>query len=139
MFKPLGAMVLVSLVLTACGGAQGGSPLREGRTAYGNTCSACHGDAGQGGVGPDLSGVAATFPSCADQIEWITLGSDRWKEEHGATYGALNAPIAGGMPSHGETLTPNEIATVAAFERSTYGGVDEQDAIEDCGVEPLDE
>lgn len=130
------AISTLLLALTSCGGADTSSPLSEGRTVYGNVCSACHGDAGQGGVGPELSGVVATFPSCADQIEWISLGSENWKRDHGDTYGALDSPVAGGMPGQAGSLTPDEIAMVAAWERSTYGGIGEQDAIDQCKSEP---
>lgn len=105
---------------------------------YGNVCSVCHGDAGQGGVGPELTGVTETFPLCAEQIEWISLGSEQWKQTHGETYGAQDKPVAGAMPAHAETLTPREIAAVAAWERSTYGGVSEQAALDECGIEAED-
>jgi len=132
--RPLIVSVALLVVLAACSGSGAGSPLKEGRSVYGNVCSACHGDAGQGGVGPELAGLTETFPLCADQIEWITLGSEEWKRSHGDTYGALDKPVAGGMPSHAKALTPAEIASVAAWERSTYGGVSEEDAIDQCGV-----
>ena len=128
------AVPALLLVLTACAGADTSSPLKEGRTVYGNVCSACHGDAGQGGVGPGLAGVVDTFPSCTDQIEWISLGSEKWSQDHGDTYGALDKPVAGGMPSHAQSLTPGEIALVAAWERSTYGGIDDQIAISQCDI-----
>lgn len=101
---------------------------------YANVCSACHGAAGQGGVGPELAAVTETFPLCADQIEWIALGSDEWKRSRGDTYGALDKPVAGGMPGHAKVLTPQEIASVAAWERSTYGGTSEETAIDQCEV-----
>lgn len=139
MSGPLAIIVALSIALSACAGSETGVPLKEGRTVYGNVCSACHGNSGQGGVGPALAGVVETFPSCEDQIEWITLGSDVWKRSHGDTYGALGRPVAGGMPSHAESLTEHQIASVAAWERATYGGVTEEDAAEQCDVEIADE
>lgn len=136
--KPSVLVAVLCLVLAACGGAGADSQLTGGRSVYGNICSACHGNAGQGGVGPSFAGVASTFPSCDDQIEWITLGSDQWRKTYGGKYGELGAAVKGGMPSHSDSLTPGEIAAVAAFERSAYGGVDEKVAIEQCGVGPQD-
>jgi mono/diheme cytochrome c family protein len=109
--------------------------LRTGRDVYGDNCSSCHGDSGGGGVGPSLENVLATWPSCADQIEWITLGSSRWKVVHGTTYGANETPIGGVMPGHDETLSPDEIAAVAAFERVQYGGGDEATELAACGID----
>jgi len=106
---------------------------------YGNVCSACHGNSGQGGVGPSLAGVTETFPSCDDQIEWISLGSDNWKQIYGEVYGAPGNPVEGGMPSHAESLSPQEIAAVAAWERATYGGITVEAAIAQCGIVVADE
>jgi mono/diheme cytochrome c family protein len=136
MFKPLATVALLSLVLAGCGGGGADSMLKEGRTVYGNVCSACHGDAGQGGVGPALADVTATFPSCTDHIEWISLGSEAWKAVYGDTRGTKTDPIEGLMPGHSESLTTSEIALVAAFERSNYGGLDEQTAIDQCNIVP---
>ena len=120
---------------TACGGGASDSPIAQGREIYGNICSACHGAAGQGGVGPALGEVASTFDACADHQRWVTLGSDRWKSEVGPTYGDEGKEVAGGMPSHAEMLTPEEIASVATFERFQYGGVELDEALSDCGFD----
>ena len=85
-------------------------------------------------MGPSLAGVAATWPSCADQIEWIALGSDGWRSLYGDTYGSAEKPVEGGMPAHAARLTEGEMALVAAFERIEYGGEDADDALADCGV-----
>ncbi len=123
------------LLLAACSGAQASeSPLRQGREVYGNTCSACHGSSGQGGIGPALADVAETFPSCDDHIEWITLGSDQWKVLRGDTYGANDSPIEQVMPGQGATLSAEQIKAVAAFERVFYAGIDEVTTLDECGV-----
>jgi len=132
--------MLVAALLAACGGTSAPrSPLDQGRSIYGNVCSACHGSRGDGGTGPSLHDVLGTFPSCADQIEWVTLGSKRWQETHGETYGATNKPVNGGMPSHEASLSADEIARVVAFERITYGGGVEEGVLRDCGVPTDDE
>ena len=129
------AFLVVTVVAASCGDdGSGAAVLQEGRTTYGNTCSACHGSAGEGGVGPALDTVLETWPSCADHIRWITLGSERWKSEVAATYGATDKPIQGGMPEIGLTLTAQEIAAVAAWERITYGRADEAATLTECGL-----
>lgn len=131
------AAVGAAILISGCAGASSNEgPVSEGRTVYGATCSACHGSGGGGGVGPALRDVAATFPSCADQIQWITLGSEKWKTEIGSSYGATNKPIDKVMPEFGAQLTPREIAAVAAFERTTYGGLDRGTVETDCGFGP---
>lgn len=136
MFRSTAAVAILTLALSACSSASADSPLSEGRSVYGNVCSACHGNAGQGGVGPALENVTATFPSCDDHIEWVSLGSEEWKKVHGDTYGANATPVAGAMPSHAATLTGAEIALVSAFERSRFGGLDEQTAVDQCNIAP---
>lgn len=136
MLKHLTTILTLALVLTACANTSADSPLGEGRAVYGNVCSACHGNAGQGGVGPALDNVTETFPSCDDHIEWVSLGSEKWKQTHGDTYGASATQVEGAMPSHAETLTATEIALVSAFERSNFGGLDDQTAMDQCNIAP---
>ena len=121
--------------MVGCGSSDDAEgPLRMGRSVYGAVCSGCHGDAGQGGVGPAMDGVQETFPSCTDHIEWVTLGSNRWRDEVGPTYGATNKPVEGAMPEGAATFTAEEIAAVAFFERVQYGDQPEAEAAADCGV-----
>ncbi len=124
----------VLLLLVACGGESAPDPLRQGRSIYADTCSVCHGSRGQGGVGPALDQVTATWPDCARQVEWIALGSDGWRARHGDVYGATAKPVEGGMPAQ-DSLTDAEQRLVAAFERVTYGGMDREEALAACGVE----
>lgn len=131
--RAVGVGLLV--LLAACGGQTSPDPLRQGRSIYADTCSVCHGSSGQGGVGPALGQVVATWPDCADQVEWIGLGSDGWKARHGDTYGATGKPVKGGMPAQGDSLTVAEQRLVAAFERVSYGGMARDDALAACEVE----
>jgi mono/diheme cytochrome c family protein len=129
-------VVCLGLLLVGCGGSSPpDSPLAHGREIYGNVCSTCHGSTGMGGVGPSLSQVLVTWPSCSDHMEWISLGSNEWKKIHGDTYGANDAPVKGNMPKLSASLTPEEITLVAAFERITFGREEESEAYAECGVD----
>lgn len=106
-----------------------------GRSVYSSTCSTCHLPDGSGGeLAASLATVTETFPECADHIRWITLGSDRWLTEVGDTYGATAKEVTRIMPSFEETLSAHEIAQVAAFERSRYGGLEPEEALDQCGA-----
>lgn len=128
------------------GGAGGGGadPIAMGADIYsgaavaGVNCAGCHGANGQGsGAFPALTGVLTTFGSCADHIEWVTLGSAGFGV--GNTYGDTNKTVNGGMPAFGGTLTDEQITAVAAFERVRFGGATPDEALADCGLaEPVD-
>lgn len=134
MLRHLALLLLVAVTLVASCGGEETDPFRRGRSIYGNVCSTCHGQAGEGGVGPALDTVTQFWPGCADQVEWITLGSEGWRSAHGDTYGAVAREIKGGMPAQGENLTTEEIRAVAAFERIQYGGADREATLAECGV-----
>lgn len=120
-----------------------GSPF-EGRAAAGGgadfiaageaifpTCAGCHGAQGQGqGTFPALTGVLTTFGACPAHIEWVTLGSAGFPDGHGDT----NKPTAGGMPAFGASLSAEQIASVAAFERVRFGGANPDEVLADCGL-----
>jgi len=127
-------VLALAAVLAACAGpaTAGDDPLTVGRDVYGRICASCHGPTGEGGAGPDLSGVLETFPTCEQHILWIELGSNRWKEEVGRTYGATDKEVSGVMPSFQESLTADEIAQVAAYERVRFGGLDGEGAVAQC-------
>ena len=128
------ASLLLAALVAGCSGSSEPPELREGRAVYGEVCSVCHGARGEGQTAPALTEVITTWPSCADQVEWIALGSDGWKARHGDVYGARRTPVAGGMPAHQDRLTPAEIRLVAAFERTAYGGLDAEVALAECGA-----
>jgi mono/diheme cytochrome c family protein len=118
-------------------------PLAAGQTIYGQ-CASCHGASGGGGVGPALAGgdLAQVFPDYKDQIKWVSLGSNGWPS---ATYGAINKPKKGGMPSWaadaGGSLTPLQIAEVVRYEREVLAGMPPEPelvAITEGTAPPLD-
>jgi len=132
-------LALVAALLAACasGGTSGqalGPDLEAGREVFGRVCASCHGGNGEGGAGPALASVLETFGDCEDHVRWVTIGSERHKEEVGSNFGDTGKEITGIMPSFESALTTTEIAKVAAFERHRFGGADPEVARADCGL-----
>ncbi len=130
--------LLLALMLGACGGGEEPvalpAELEAGRAVYVRLCAVCHGPQGEGAVGPALASVNETFDSCDDQMRWITLGSEQWKQQVGPTLGGRE--ITGVMPPFDQVLTPAEIAQVAAFQRHAFAGELEDEALAACGLVP---
>ena len=127
-----GALILVACVSSPA--STGNVDLDAGRDVFARVCTACHGAQGGGASGPALATVLETFPACADHMRWVTLGSERWRDEVGPTYGAQKKEITGAMPSWESSLTQLEIKQVAAFERFQFGGLELASATGDCGL-----
>jgi cytochrome c553 len=119
-------------------GGGGADFIAIGQDVYQNVanCDGCHGANGEGGVGPAFGGVVTTFGSCADHIEWVTLGTPGFQAEGRPTYGDTNKPVggAGTMPAFGASLSAEQIAAVAAFERVRFGGSNPEETLADCGL-----
>ncbi len=129
------SLLLVTMVmgLSGCGQSEPEDPdLMAGQAVYAK-CAVCHGREGNGGVGPALAGVIATFPDCDTQVNWITLGSQGWKDEVGDTYGSGATPIEGSMPGFG-SLSDYDRRAVAFYERVEFGGGDPAAEREACGL-----
>jgi cytochrome c oxidase cbb3-type subunit 2 len=97
-----------------------GDPLaiKQGEALYKQHCSACHGDSGQGGIGPSLVDkmflyVAGDVPD-DDYFEVINNGTQPGMIEDGRT-------AKGGMPSFSNTLEKNKIWALVAYIRSLQG------------------
>lgn len=118
-----------------------GEQIYGGVAVGGVNCAGCHGASGQGTAAfPALAGVLTTFGACADHVEWVTLGSTGWESANGSTYGDTSKPVGGGMPTFGGTLSAQQIAAVASFERVRFGGQAPEEALVDCGLaEPAGE
>ncbi len=120
-------------------GGGGANFLADGEALYNaapGNCAGCHGPTGGGGVGPALTGVLTTFGSCADHEEWVTLGTNGFREAGRSSYGDSGKPVGGGgvMPTFGTTLSADQIASVVAFERVRFGGADPNQTLIDCGL-----
>lgn len=129
-------LVVVGVIaaITACGGAEPqDADFVAGRTVF-RGCAACHGTQGEGGAGPPLTGVLETFPSCDDHVRWITLGSQRWVDEVGPSYGTQGKPVGGAMPSHEDTLSETELRQIAMYERVRFGESDIGTEKTACGL-----
>ncbi|MDH3500402.1 MAG: hypothetical protein OEM97_09790 [Acidimicrobiia bacterium] len=124
------------------GGANPRDIVAMGQNIY-SRCAGCHGGDGGGGAGfPVLSGgaVVSTFSSCADHLEWVSLGTAGFQAAGLATYGDAGKPVGGGgqMPAFG-SLSEEDLRAVVFFERVSFGGEDPGAALENCGyVEPAD-
>ena len=101
-------------------------PLELGAQVYDQSCAFCHGSAGEGvGSTPALVGEHATpsvFPTPAEQVGWVALGSNGYRAAGRDTYGSgAPRPVggAGVMPSWAESLTPEQLMAVVLHERST--------------------
>lgn len=132
------AAAVLAASLAACIQGESGSELspdlESGRETFIARCAACHGGNGQGASAPALHEVVTTFSRCEAQIEWITLGSERYRGEVGPVYGDAGKEITGVMPEFATSLTGIEISRVAAFERHQFGGVAAEDALDACGL-----
>ena len=124
-------------------GVDGGGPdfIVLGEGIYGGTvvsgvnCAGCHGAGGGGGVGPALTGVLTTFGSCADHMELVQVGTPGFQALGRSTYGDTNKPVGGVgvMPPHA-SLSAEQLAAIATFERVRFGGADTDQALKDCGL-----
>jgi hypothetical protein len=129
----LAVMMLVGLGACSSGPESLGDPnLDAGRETYGRICFSCHGGTGTGGSAPSLTSILETFPDCETQRQWVTLGSERWKEEVGPVYGAPGREITAIMPSFEAVLTAEEIQQVVSFERFRFGGGEIAAVLTDC-------
>ena len=84
---------------TGGGGSGGGTP--DGAALFSDKCSGCHGDQGQGGVGPNLQ-ESAKAGDIDQVIEQITNGG-------------------GGMPAFKGQLSDQQIQAVAQYVSSVAG------------------
>ena len=129
------AMLMAVVGACASGPETLGDPnLDAGREVFGRVCASCHGGTGTGASAPALTSVLETFPDCETHRQWVTIGSERWKEEVGPVLGAPGREITAVMPSFDSILTEEEIQQVASFERFRFGGGEIAAVLADCGL-----
>ena len=90
------------------------SVLELGEAVFEESCQACHGRRGRGGVGPALAdgAVIEQFPDRADHAEIVRKGTGA-----GKPYGTTGKGTAG-MPAWDRVLSEEEIEAVVSYERS---------------------
>jgi mono/diheme cytochrome c family protein len=100
---PLALAVVTVGLSGACSSSddQSQEPPRTGAAIYRAVCATCHGQSGQGFVGPSLYDVAARYPDQAEQIALVTNGRAQ-------------------MPAFGGQLTPEQISTVVDYTRTRF-------------------
>ena len=107
-----------------------GGPLQAGGGIYAVQCAGCHGAAGGGGVGRQLSDgeVLLTFPDWQDHYEFVLLGTAAYD---GQVVGDPDRPGGahiggefGIMPAFADVLGSVELLEVVLYERVTHGGAD---------------
>lgn len=114
-----------------------GDAIYNGQEVSGVNCAGCHGAGGGGGAGPALNGVLNVFGACTDHIEWVSLASGGFQAAGRSTYGDTNKPVGGfgaNMPGFGSSLSEEQLAAVASFERVRFGGADPETVLTDCGL-----
>ncbi len=119
------------------GGATDYLAMGAGLYTGGPACVGCHGGAGEGGTGPPLTSVLATFSSCLDHIEWVTKGTTGFQAEGRTSYGDLGTPVGASsavMPSFGSRLSAEQLAAVVTFERVRLGGAPLEETLVACGL-----
>lgn len=91
--------------------------------AVGGGCAGCHGADGAGGpAGAQLTEgrVLESFPDPLSMVHWVGYGSADANPD--GTYGAANHVHPSNMPGFMDSLTPEEIASVVIYVRSTFSG-----------------
>lgn len=74
----------------------------DGAEIYSTYCARCHGDGGEGGIGPSLAGVVDTYPDASVQAVVVATGRNA-------------------MPSFRSTLSAEQIDAVVDYERTAFG------------------
>ena len=77
-----------------------------GRLAFVGKCAACHGEAAQGGIGPNLTD------------EYWLHGKGTLIDIAGVIYSGVQEK---GMPAWGSLLSPRELGSIAVFVRASRG------------------
>lgn len=77
----------------------------QGEQRYALSCAACHGDHGDGGVGPAIKGSVIATGNIADHLDMVIHGSQ-------------TNPM---MAAYGEQLSEVDLAAVVTYQRNAFG------------------
>ncbi|MGH1373020.1 MAG: cytochrome c oxidase subunit II [Cellvibrionaceae bacterium] len=77
----------------------------QGEARYNTSCAACHGSAGEGGVGPAIKGSAIATSDVFKHLDMVVNGS-------------ASNPM---MAAYGPQLSEVDIASVVTFQRNAFG------------------
>lgn len=78
--------------------------LDKGKATYAGTCAACHGSAGEGGVGPAIKGSKVATGDLSKHLDTVVNG------------------VSGSMmQAFGGQLNPIELAAVITYQRNAFG------------------
>jgi mono/diheme cytochrome c family protein len=90
-----------------------------GEQVFANSCAACHGPQGRGGVAPALDEprLIEMFPEREAMIAFVAEGS-----VPGQPFGALGNVGTGAMPGFSAELTQEELAAVVSYVREALAG-----------------
>jgi mono/diheme cytochrome c family protein len=81
--------------------ASGGAAAVNGAAIFDRQCARCHGDKGQGGIGPKLNGGSVTQRFATADAELVIVKGGE-----------------GGMPAFENQLSPDELRAVVDFTRT---------------------
>jgi mono/diheme cytochrome c family protein len=107
-----------------------GGPLEAGGGLYAVQCAGCHGGAGGGGVGRQLSDgeVLLTFPDWQGHADFVIVGTAAYEGQIVGDPDRPGGPHIGGefgiMPAFADVLSTVEILEIVLYERVTHGGAD---------------
>jgi mono/diheme cytochrome c family protein len=91
---------VIALFANEPGGGGGAAQGAPGHDVYLDNCATCHGQEGEGGVGPKLAGeVSKVFPNASDEVKVVEDGRGR-------------------MPSFKSRLSADEIREVVEYTRT---------------------
>lgn len=96
------ATAVVLLFTLDSGPAAAPDGAEAGRAVYEQRCAICHGDDGQGGTGPGLSGLDLRYPDPNAALAVVVTGRNA-------------------MPAFGDDLTGAEIEAVLDFVGDRFG------------------
>jgi cytochrome c oxidase cbb3-type subunit 3 len=116
--------------------SQDESTVEEGRQAFAGTCAACHGDQGQGEIGPNLTDDRWLHGGGPEQI-YTSI-------REGISADQAKLPGSAGMPAWGQTLGERPVQALTAYllsvrDTNVPGGREPEGEVYDPSAAPATE